>query len=207
MSYGVDIMSILIKKVIVVKQELNTIQKEPSTLQWCHMSIKASERRAWWRHQMEIFSVLLAICAENSPVTGEFSIERPVMRDFDVFFDLCLNKWLSKQSWGWWFEMSSRPLCCHCNVKAAVAQLFVQQLVEANITDPLWGESTGGWWIPSQRASNAESMFISQNRHEPASSRKIILISALWKHKLNIQDYLLCLFIRSNQTHWEIVTS
>ena len=26
----------------------------------------------WWRHQMEAFSALLAICAENSPVTGEF---------------------------------------------------------------------------------------------------------------------------------------
>ena len=26
----------------------------------------------WWRHQMETFSVLLAICAGNSPVTGEF---------------------------------------------------------------------------------------------------------------------------------------
>ena len=26
----------------------------------------------WWRHQMETFSALLAICAGNSPVTGEF---------------------------------------------------------------------------------------------------------------------------------------
>ena len=26
----------------------------------------------WWRHQMEIFSALLAFCAGNSPVTGEF---------------------------------------------------------------------------------------------------------------------------------------
>ena len=27
---------------------------------------------AWWRHQMETFSALLAICAGNSPVAGEF---------------------------------------------------------------------------------------------------------------------------------------
>ena len=27
---------------------------------------------SWWRHQMETFSALLAICAGNSPVTGEF---------------------------------------------------------------------------------------------------------------------------------------
>ena len=26
----------------------------------------------WWRHQMETFSALLAICAGNSPVPGEF---------------------------------------------------------------------------------------------------------------------------------------
>ena len=53
---------------------------------------------------METFSALLAICAENSPVTGEFPTQRPVTRSFDVFFDLRLNKRLSKQSWGWWFE-------------------------------------------------------------------------------------------------------
>ena len=51
----------------------------------------------WWRHQMEIFSALLAICAGNSPVSGEFPAQRPVTRSFDVFFDLCPNKRLSKQ--------------------------------------------------------------------------------------------------------------
>ena len=54
----------------------------------------------WWRHQMETFSALLAICAENSPVPGEFPAQRPVTRSFDIFFDLCLNKRLSKQPWG-----------------------------------------------------------------------------------------------------------
>ena len=41
---------------------------------------------------METFSVLLAICAGNSPVTGEFPAQRPVTQSFDVFFDLRLNK-------------------------------------------------------------------------------------------------------------------
>ena len=53
---------------------------------------------AWWRHQMETFSALLAICAGNSPVTGEFPAQRPVTRSFGVFFYLRLNKRLSKQS-------------------------------------------------------------------------------------------------------------
>ena len=68
-----------------------------------------------WRHQMKTFSALLAICAGNSPVPGEFPAQRPVTRSFDIFFDLRLNKRLSKQSWGWWFETLSRPLWRHCN--------------------------------------------------------------------------------------------
>ena len=69
----------------------------------------------WWRDWMEPFSALLAFCAGNSPVTGEFPAQRPETRSFDVFFDLRLNKRLSKQSWGWWFETLSRPLWRHCN--------------------------------------------------------------------------------------------
>ena len=45
---------------------------------------------------METFSTLLALCVGNSPVTGEFPAQRPVTRSFDVFFDLRLNKHLSK---------------------------------------------------------------------------------------------------------------
>ena len=60
--------------------------------------------RTWWCHQMESFSALLSFCAGNSPVTGDFSTQRPVTRSFDVFFDLRLTKRLGKQSWGWWFE-------------------------------------------------------------------------------------------------------
>ena len=65
---------------------------------------------------METFSALLAICAGNSPVPGEFPAHRPLTRSFDVFFDLCLNKRLSKQSWGWWFETLSSPLWRHSDV-------------------------------------------------------------------------------------------
>ena len=74
---------------------------------------------SWWRDQMETLSTLLAICPGNSPATGEFPAQRPVTRSFDVFFDLHLNKRLSKQSWGWWLEMLSRPLWRHYNVPIA----------------------------------------------------------------------------------------
>ena len=72
----------------------------------------------WWSHQMETFSALLAICAGNSPVPGEFPTQRPVTRSFDVFFDLRLNKRLSKQWRGWWFETQSCPLWRHRNANS-----------------------------------------------------------------------------------------
>ena len=64
---------------------------------------------------METFSALLALCAGNSPVPGEFTAQRPVTRSFDVFFDLRPNKRLSKHSQGWWFETLSSPLWRHRN--------------------------------------------------------------------------------------------
>ena len=73
---------------------------------------------SWWRHQMETFSALLALCAGNSPVTGEFPSQRPVTQSFDVSFGLRLNKRLSKQSWGWWFETPSCSLWRHCYVES-----------------------------------------------------------------------------------------
>ena len=45
---------------------------------------------------METLSALLALCAGYSPDTVEFLSQRPVTRSFDVFFDLGLNKRLSK---------------------------------------------------------------------------------------------------------------
>ena len=79
--------------------------------------IQSSDGRwiTWWRHQMETFSASLAIYAENSPVPGEFPAQRPVTRSFDVFFDLRLNKRLSKQPGGWWFETPAWSLWRHHN--------------------------------------------------------------------------------------------
>ena len=74
------------------------------------------------RHQMETLSMLLAICAGKSPATGKFPAQRPVTRSFDVFFDLRLNKGLSKQFCGWWFETLSSPLWRHSNVRQVSQQ-------------------------------------------------------------------------------------
>ena len=61
-----------------------------------------------------IFRVTGPLCGEFTG-PGEFPTQRPVTRSFDVYFDLRLNKRLSKQSRGWWFETLSRSLWRHRN--------------------------------------------------------------------------------------------
>ena len=73
------------------------------------------ESHSWWCHQMETFSALLANCAGNSLVPGEFP-HKGQWRGALMFFYLRLNKRLNKQSWGWWFKTPWFPLWCHCNV-------------------------------------------------------------------------------------------
>ena len=92
----------------------------------------------WWRHHLNgnIFRVTGHLCGE---FTGPRWIPRtkPVARSFHVFFDLHLNKRLSKQSWGWWFETLSHPLWRHCN--ASLVQMIA------------WGPNTDDkqWWPSS----------------------------------------------------------
>ena len=74
-------------------------------------------------------SALLAICAGNSPVPGEFTAQRPVTRSFDVFFDLRLNKRLSKQSWGWWSETLSRSLWHHRNALVLFQEFSLSRIM------------------------------------------------------------------------------
>ena len=61
-----------------------------------------------------IFRVTGPLCGEFTG-PGEFPAQWPVTRSFDVFFDLRLNKRLSKQSWGWWFETPPWSLWRQCN--------------------------------------------------------------------------------------------
>ena len=66
-------------------------------------------------------SALLAFCEGNPPVTGGFPLQRPVTWSFDVFFDVRMNKRLSKQSRCRWFKTPWRSLLRHCNDAPAVS--------------------------------------------------------------------------------------
>ena len=61
-----------------------------------------------------IFRVTGPLCGEFTG-PGEFPAQWSVTRSLDVFFDLRLNKRLSKQSWDWWFETPSWSLWWQCN--------------------------------------------------------------------------------------------
>ena len=61
-----------------------------------------------------IFRITGHLCEEFTG-PGEFPARRPVTRSFDVYFDLRLNKRLSKQSKRRWFETQSHPLWRDCN--------------------------------------------------------------------------------------------
>ena len=64
----------------------------------------------------------------TGPLCGEFTGHRwiPLTKasdaEFDIFFDLHLNKPLSEQSRGWWFETPSRSLWRHCNGETSLWQ-------------------------------------------------------------------------------------
>ena len=102
---------------------------------WSPDSEDAWLKLTWWRHQMETFTALLALCEGNPPVAGEFPSQRPVTRSFDVFFDLRLNKRLNKQSRRRWFETQSCSLWRHWNVTQIWLSLWENFVNSKRTTD------------------------------------------------------------------------
>ena len=82
----------------------------------------------WWRHRMETFTALLALCAGNSLPTGIFPSPKPVTRNFSVLFDVRPNKRLCKQSRRRCSETPSRSLWFYCNDRILVEALFIKFL-------------------------------------------------------------------------------
>ena len=86
-----------------------------------------------------IFRVTSPLCGEFTG-PGEVPTQRPVTRSFDVFFDLCLNKRLNKQPWGWWFETLSWSLWRHCDEKGIYVWLKMN-------TVSVWCSGTPGFFV------------------------------------------------------------
>ena len=90
----------------------------------------------WWRHQMETFSTLLAICAGNSPVPGEFPAQRPVTRSFSL---ICarINGWVNNREAG-----DLRRHHAHYDV------IILKECIRPPCYWSLWRETTHYHWIP-----------------------------------------------------------
>ena len=79
---------------------------------------------SWWRHHMEIFTALLALYDGNHRSPVDSLHKGPETQSFDVFFDLRLNKRLSKQSRRRWFEKPSPSLWRHLNIKTTGMSMY-----------------------------------------------------------------------------------
>ena len=81
----------------------------------------------WWRHQMETFSALLAFCAGNSPVTGEFPAQRPVTRSFDVSL-ICawINGWANSHMA---CDLRRHPAHCDVIVMVCNQRLLMKEIL------------------------------------------------------------------------------
>ena len=101
--------------------------------------------------------IILALWNGNLPVTGEFPA--PVTRTFDVFLDLCLNKRLSKQSRGWWFDTSSPSLWRHRNVTCIVLYSGLRCRQISTITsriNSIWIAFRAVYWDQRQKNLKAQ---------------------------------------------------
>ena len=90
-----------------------------------------------WRHQMQTFSALLALCVGNSPVTSELPSQKPVKRCFDFFYlRLVKNGWLNNRKAG-----DLRRHCSHYDVivmytkHPVLLKLFVFQEPDGKFID------------------------------------------------------------------------
>ena len=81
-----------------------------------------------------VFRVTGPLCGEFTG-PGEFPAQRPVTRSFGVSFDLRLNKRLSKQSWGWWFETPTGLLWRHRNDNELRSAVVIQ-IQLSNLKNP-----------------------------------------------------------------------
>ena len=145
-----------------------------------------------------IFRVTGPYCGEFTG-PGEFPAQRPVTRSFDVFFDLHLNKRLSKQSWGWWFETLSRPLWRHRNESTHTSWHALHQgphpswancrprledstpqfwnsgrgLIQVSDPDPIWSQTYPMGFISGLRAGQPMTSI-------SCCTRKAVMSRAVW---------------------------
>ena len=125
------------EKIRMYALSLSHLHNEPQI--WCK----------WWYHDDVIKWKHFPRFWPFVRVPGDFPTQRPVMRNFDVFFDLRPNIRLSKHWWGWWFETPSHQLWRHCNAQCKYYWFFGAQSVSMFIStiNNYWSSQ----WITTYR--------------------------------------------------------
>ena len=127
----------------------------------------------------------------------------------DAFFDLRLNKRLSKQWWGWWFETPSRPLWRQCD---AEPWHYYRLTYQSPLLYPRWYPSTisRNYWPlspwkekePFKKKHKKCSciIFIISGRLDSKNSRNY----SLWKNNDPLFLYLemVVLYLFPNHRRW-----
>ena len=113
---------------ILFKSSVNTPEKNLfSTSAFPRSSLIVCPSSMMTSSNGNISRVTGPLCGEFTG-PGEFPTQRPVTWSFDVFFDLRVNKRLSKQPWGWWFETPSWSLWHHCNASLIKSGMWLEVL-------------------------------------------------------------------------------
>ena len=106
----------------------------------CHVySLKLCDGYTWWRHQMETFSTLLALCEGNLPATGRspppptHTHTHKVQCRGALMFIPCVSKWHSKQSIRRWFETPWHWLWSPCNLSASELYYTASEITSVSI--------------------------------------------------------------------------
>ena len=107
-----------------------------------------------------IFRVTGPLCGEFTG-PGEFPTQRPVTRSFGVFFDLRLNKRLSKQLWGWWFETLSWSLWRHCNGTKTISMSFSNYFDRKTVFNFCYEHTKGPFTLTSSNTTWHHSLIMS----------------------------------------------
>ena len=125
----------------------------------------------WWRHQMETFSELLAICAGNSPIAG-YSITDGIQKfwwqiNISQFFGLLsVYVYFTQRVSANNFVYNSAFKKMYKNVVCQLSDiLFRLHMTSSNgtifcVNGPVWRQLTGHWWIPLKKRPVTRSLDI-----------------------------------------------
>ena len=126
-----------------------------------------------------IFRVTGHLCGEFTGLRW-IPTQRPVTWSFDVFFDLCLNKRLSKQSWGWWFGTPSLPLWRQ-NDAIRLCSLFVVRAVPYH----------KGWWVAVKFSWVHICCFLPCLRPRKLGIQRTVSLSKKWySSQVEVEKYV-----------------